>query len=373
MFKTPWIALAAPLLLSSLACGDSDGRTSAYGSGVTLGSDEFGSNDGVDSNDGNDGIGTSGGDDSDPTDSGGIKLDTLGGDEDGRTSAGNEGGGAQGCQAIDFLFVIDNSGSMGNKQANLLASFQPFMTKIQQTVVDVDSYHIMVVKTDEFWSGCDPIQCGFFPQLCQFGDINACTQSAPSVCDDTLGAGVNYPIGTGASNQYCELVGGQRYITPAEPFLALPGRFSCIANVGTSGSGAERQAESLIAALQPAINGPGGCNSGFLRDDAVLVVTLITDEEDSYSPGTANSWYEAVLARKGGDPTSIVMLGLINDTDAAVPICPAGSDDPVKLREFIQKFPNTISGSVCADNYASFFEQAVDLIDTTCDMFEPIG
>lgn len=365
MFRNPRIALVAPVLLSTLACGGANGdNSSALGNaaGVTLGGD------GIDSNGGAE---TSADDDSDPTD-GATKLDTLGDGEEGQTGAGDEGG-AQGCQAIDFLFVIDNSGSMGDNQANLLSSFTGFIQKIQSVVADVDSYHVMVVKTDELWSGCDPVQCSFFPQLCQYGSINACTSGAPSVCDDTLGAGVNFPIGSGASNQYCDLTGGQRYITPAEPFFMLPGRFDCIAKVGTSGSGAERQIEALTAAVKPAINGPGGCNSGFLRDDAVLVVTVITDEEDGHSPGTPDDWYNALVAAKGGDPSAIVMLGLINDTDAAAPVCPQGSDDPVKIREFIQKFPNMISGSVCAGNYASFFDQAVDLIDTTCDLFEPIG
>ncbi len=31
------------------------------------------------------------------------------------------------------------------------------------------------------------------------------------------------------------------------------------------------------------LNGPGGCNEGFLRDDAILVVIIITDEEDDNS------------------------------------------------------------------------------------------
>jgi hypothetical protein len=66
-----------------------------------------------------------------------------------------------------------------------------------------------------------------------------------------------------------------------------------------------------------------------------------------------------------------VMLGLINDTDAAVPVCPMDSQDPVKIRTFVDMFPNSIRGSVCAASYNEFFQQAVDLIDTTCDEFVP--
>src|SRR5690606_32469561 len=41
-----------------------------------------------------------------------------------------EAGGEEGCKAVDFLFVIDNSGSMGDNQDALVASFGSFMQSI---------------------------------------------------------------------------------------------------------------------------------------------------------------------------------------------------------------------------------------------------
>ena len=351
------IVLLVPALLSTLACGgDRQQSDSPYGDDAL---------DGIDDND--DAIDTG---DDDPTGNNDTdKLDTLSDEEGPSTADGNEGNPEQGCKAIDFLFVIDNSGSMGDNQENLINSFPGFIAKIQEVIADVESYHVMVVKTDELWNDCS-LECNFFPFICQFGDVNGCN-GAPSVCDDTMGAGVNFPIGEDASNQYCALTGGQRFITPQEPFDLLPQKFNCIAHVGTDGSGDEQPMASLTAALSPALNGPGGCNSGFLRDDAVLVVTIITDEEDN-SPGTPDGWYQNVVAQKTGDGSGVVVLGLINDTDAGNPICPVESQDPAKIREFIQMFPNQITGSVCELNYAPFFEQAVDLINTTCDEFVPV-
>jgi hypothetical protein len=359
MSRISWIALLAPVLLSTVACGnDRDDRDSLSGNdGLTLG------------NEANDGIETGSEDPTDdPTGNESVKLD-MDSDENGMTTAGSEEGTAEGCKAIDFLFVIDNSGSMGDNQNNLIGSFPGFIEKIQEVVAEVDSYHVMVVKTDQYWNDCQ-IECNFFPFLCQFGDVNAC-DGAPSVCDETLGAGVNFPIGEDASNQYCQLTGGQRFITPQEPFNELPGKFTCIAHVGTDGDSEEQPMAALTAAISPQLNGPGGCNSGFLRNDAVLVVTIITDEEDQ-SPGTPSGWYQNVIAQKGGDGSGVVALGLINDTDAGNPVCPAESQDPAKIREFVQMFPNHITGSVCELNYAPFFEQAVDLINTTCEEFDPI-
>jgi len=367
-FSSP--VLFCCLAASALACSDDGGRDTA--TGVTFGASASATL----TTTGNTSAETTGdpmtttgdGDgDGDPTTSTGIKFDTPQSEEGTATA---EGGDAEGCEAIDFLFVIDNSGSMGDNQANLINSFPGFIDKIQQTVADVDSYHIMVVKTDEYWNDCT-VECAFFPFLCQFDGVDGCN-GPPTVCDETLGAGVNFPIGDDASNQYCDLAGGQRYITPQEPLDLLPQRFTCIASVGTDGDSSERPMAAMTEALGPALNGPGGCNSGFLRDDAVLVITIITDEEDG-SPGTPDGWYQNIVAQKAGDGSGVVMLGLINDTDAGNPICPVDSQDPAKIRQLIEMFPNSIQGSVCALDYSPFFNDAVDLIDTTCDEYVPVG
>lgn len=373
MISNTWIRVVSPLCIASLfACSDSGGGPSIFGNGdgiSTAGGDDGGNGNAGD-DDGTDETAGDGG--NDDGDGGGPKLDVLFEDDDGDGgNGGDEGIGSDGCKAIDFLFVIDNSGSMGDNQQNLINSFPGFIAKIQETVADVDSYHIMVAKTDSGWNDCQ-IECGFFPFLCQFGDINGC-DGAPSACDETLGAGVNFPIGDDASNQFCDLTGGQRFITPAEPFDQIGNKFTCIASVGTDGDSSERPMSALTQAVSPSLNGPGGCNSGFLRDDAILVITIITDEEDDDSQGTPNGWYQNIIAQKAGDGSGVVVLGLINDTDSATPVCPAQSQDPAKIRDFITSFPNNIMGSVCAPNYAPFFEQAVDLIDTTCSDFEPVG
>ncbi len=365
-----WIVGLPPLLplTLALACGGGSNEDGSIygdeGDGVaTLGTSSDGPGDGDGDNPG-DGDGDGDNDNADSND--GIKLDTLFED----TDATAEGGDGEGCAAIDFLFVIDNSGSMGDNQQALIGSFPGFIQKIQETIADVDSYHIMVVKTDQYWNDCT-VECGFFPFLCQFGDVNAC-DGAPSACDNTLGAGVNFPVGEDASNQYCNLTGGQRYITPQEPFDQLPQKFTCIASVGTDGDSEEKPLQSLTAAVSPGLNGGGGCNSGFLRDDAVLVLTIITDEEDS-SVGTPQGLYENIVAQKGGHPENVVVLGLINDVDLPNPICPVESGDALRIRTFMDYFPNSIRGSICDLNYAPFFEQAVDLINTSCEEFVPIG
>jgi hypothetical protein len=179
----------------------------------------------------------------------------------------------------------------------------------------------------------------------------------------------------------CGIAGGQRYIVDGQPNLS--GTFGCIANVGTEGDGNETPMASMLEAIGSQ-SGAGMCNEGFLREDAVLVVTFITDEEDDYSlgngsPGTPQSWYDAVVAAKNGDPTAAVVLGLIGDPDQPNPVCQPlmdiqGGEASPRLRQFVELFgPRGTWGSVCSPNFGDFFEQAVSLIDTTCDDFVPPG
>src|SRR5690606_31696793 len=86
----------------------------------------------------------------------------------------------------------------------------------------------------------------------------------------------------------------------------LSDTFACVAQVGTGG--ANEVGAALAAAVAPEINAPGGCNDGFLRDDALLMVTMVTPSYDDSFTGSVEEWYQAVVAAKHGDPGAIVML-----------------------------------------------------------------
>ena len=65
---------------------------------------------------------------------------------------------------------------------------------------------------------------------------------------------------------------------------------------------------------------PGACDAGFLRDDAILVVTFISDDilmpgvdDDASTVGSPQQWYDAVVAAKNGRPDDVVMLGIVYD------------------------------------------------------------
>ena len=52
---------------------------------------------------------------------------------------------------VDILFVIDDSGSMGEEQAKLAANFAPFVATLEEAGAD---YRIAVTTTDDGAPGC---------------------------------------------------------------------------------------------------------------------------------------------------------------------------------------------------------------------------
>ncbi len=296
-----------------------------------------------------------------------AKFD-LGGDP--QTTAGSSTGPADdGCTKADFLFVIDNSASMEDNQAALVASFPGFIAGIKATLSAGSDYHVMIVDSDDDGrckQPCD-LASSEIMKFCSAAKYEACNAQL-GACDLTRGAGVVHPVGLYASNTACPIAGGNRYMLPEEPDLAAT--FACVATVGTAGNPSERPMNGMTEALSPVLNGLGGCNEGFLRDDAILVVTFISDDPNYEDIGKPKEWYDAVVAAKNGNKDAIVVAGLIPQPDLG---CAGGGDiNGAHWEEFLALWgEHGIEGSVCEPDYAPFFAQAISVIDEACDNFTP--
>src|SRR5690606_8006857 len=113
--------------------------------------------------------------------------------------------------------------------------------------------------------------------------------------------------GVGATNAVCLTTEGRRYARGQDPqfYAAL----DCLLRVGGSDKGNfSHPAITPMAALKPEMIEEGGCNAGFLRDDAMLVVVLIAPEDEGLSPGTPAEWAQDLLAIKGGYEDGVVLV-----------------------------------------------------------------
>ncbi|MCY1054288.1 hypothetical protein [Nannocystis sp. SCPEA4] len=262
-----------------------------------------------------------------------------------------------GCKGkIDFLFVISRFGYMEPVQERLIEAFPDFIATIQSKFADFD-YHIMVVDGDATW-GSEVCNADCSPTGCPYPDYPCDAIESVTACDTTMGAGTVFPAGKGASNVDCGLVGGRRYLTREQPNLSET--FACLAQVGLTGD--HLLGEAVTAAMQPAINDPGGCNEGFLRDDALLMITFISNTLDLYSAGKPKLWAEAIANAKHGDSNSVVMFSI------HFPECNP-SDRLCDLVKYYFPYWH-IADNEDAD-YRPAFEVATDLIGEACSAFIP--
>jgi len=191
---------------------------------------------------------------------------------------------------VDMLFVVDNSGSMAQEQGALADQFPRLVEILTSGDLDgdgavdfprVEDLHLGVVSTDMGLVGVDGI-----PNCIGLGD-------------DAVLRNTSAPLGG---------CGG-----PYPPFLAyevgddaeaVARDFGCVASLGTVGCGFEQPLEAGLKALWPFADqrvtflpdrrgqgsrGHGGeANAGFERADSVLVVVMVTDEEDCSSYDTVH-------------------------------------------------------------------------------------
>lgn len=251
------------------------------------------------------------------------------------------------CHEIDLLFVIDNSYSMADEQANLVASVPGFIAGITEMLGPEADYRVGVITTDAY-------------AFNTFG----CTR---------LGDLVTQTGGEASSQSTCgPFVEGQPFMTDAD---RLGEAFSCAAAVGISGASNEKPMEALTTLL---MRNDAPCAGGFVRDDAVLVIVVITDEEDDGdSDRNPADWHDTVLAAKDDDVSKVMVLslvGLAEPNACQVPWDGAdGAEYAPRLADFTERFPHGTVGDVCAADYSPYFTKVLEDLESVCTSSGPQG
>ena len=233
-----------------------------------------------------------------PGDSTGQKLDVGGGVDTGNIGCGE--GVGECTDQLDLLFVIDNSGSMGEEQQNL-ARNMPKLVRALEELRDPDgnpvaaNVHIMVTTTDSGNVLCDPyyapgrsaeegapISDACTDRLDRFTSTSVppvvAEEACTSVCPAPLAPDGSYIAFAGATDNVpdvapADIDGDGMDDSPVAQTL------SCVGPQGIDGCGYESPLESMMQALDPGAAWNQG-DDPFRRPGSLLAVAIITDEAD---------------------------------------------------------------------------------------------
>ena len=325
-------------------------------------------------------IGSSDGDDDDGAADADTDADSdadADADADGDGDSDSDADADSGCDKVDILFVIDNSGSMMEEQENLIANFEGFIQAIEEYQVGGTGgqldYHVGVIST-----GVDHAECAPF-----FG----CTPE-----EEEDGVLQNAPVGNDGD---CT--------PPPLKYIVGPGddvadQFACIAELGVSGFAEEMPLEAIRRGMTTGPSAQDGNddghiddeNEGFLRSDALFVALIITDEDDQSRADTyPESFQEDFSWDEGAADLDLyideylkikpsyeyMVFGLIaGPPDQSCSSDYGGASSAPRLHEFLEMVgsENVAAANICDEDLAGAFATMLDTIELACDEMPPI-
>lgn len=274
------------------------------------------------------------------------------------------------CTKMDILFVIDDSGSMEQEQTNLVENFPKFIDVLETFTTgsdDILDYRVAVTTTGR--------------------DVDF-------LVDSTGGIPLPFPVDpvsvseqgdNGKMRQECGM--SRPWIERADGEVS--DTFSCVADVGTGGPSLEMPLLAAKMALGERMS--DGTNAGFLREDALLGIVFLTDEDDCSRTdngftveddkcenagseylgvgetvtflddlvGSRGRWATAVIAGPGPGSCSSAEFG-----DAL---------EATRLQDFVsQTGDNAVFSSICQGDLTVALAEAIETFDAACKTFNPI-
>jgi hypothetical protein len=282
---------------------------------------------------------------------------TIGGKPAGENPRGDE------CQKMDIVFVVDDSGSMKEEQTNLAANFPKFVSVLEAFKTKSGSkidYRLAVTTSGR--------------------DLAYTIAPAPGLPAFPF----NEKGDNGAFRQTASCGGSKRWVDKGDP--GGEATFACRAKTGTGGPSIEMPLYALKLALNDRVT--DGTNGGFLRDDALLAVVVLTDEDDcsrednnftvpndQCPAGAPNvrpvSEYAAMLDVAAKGPGRWAAAVIAGETS-----CKSAFGDAAqatRLKDFVSLAgKNGTFSSICAGDLSGALQKALDTFDAACKSFPPV-
>jgi hypothetical protein len=249
------------------------------------------------------------------------------------------------------LFVIDNSGSMGQEQQNLIANFPMFISVLDASGLD---YRVAVTTTSRDYT------------------YHITSPIGPSITDSTEGE-------SGEMIQPATCGMTKRWIDKTDPNPSQA--FSCAANVGTGGASDEMPLGAVRDAFEDRMI--DGTNAGFRRSDALLGIVILTDENDcsyeqSVNLGFAESLcenqmepvanYKTFLDQYTGSPSRWAAAIIAGPGPGACSSSFGGADEATRLIDFKNQVgTNAVMSSICDGDLSIGLAQALQLFNSACN------
>ena len=295
----------------------------------------------------------------------GPNASNVGDDDDTRPDGGpgDVDAAPEQCRKMDLVFVVDDSGSMSEEQTSLASNFPMFAQVLNdyRLASGEDLDYRAAVTT----SGITANYTIVIPAIPPFPEMR-----------------INQGQ-TGANGKFRQACGMTRpWLERTDPDMATT--FACAARVGTNGPAIEMPLRAAELAVQDTVN------AGFVRDDALLGVVLITDEDDcSRRHNPFETGGDACAENGDTDIDSIASYVTSFDMRksdrgrwaTAVIAGPTecmsafgNASDAIRLKDFVhQAGTNAVFGDICQGNLASALQQALETFQVACENFPPIG
>jgi hypothetical protein len=191
---------------------------------------------------------------------------------------------------LDILFVIDNSGSMSDEQQMLAVAVSNFIDMIDGEPIRAN-YRIGITTTDNGnpWCSSTTPEGGALQASSCLGRLDEFIFPGTDIPTDTryvctdicvhetieIAPTTTEEENTPAPRPWIESINGVSNVVGATPAEA----FACFAPQGIRGCGFESQLESMYKGIRRAVNDQEA-SYGFLRQNALLAVIILTDEAD---------------------------------------------------------------------------------------------